>query len=349
MGKFAINGFGRIGRLTTREWFIRHLNNADLVAINTSGSTDLAGWAHLLKYDSSYGRFPANISIIKHQDNGDVTDQDPLLGHLVLDKNIKIPVLAQRDPAKLPWEKYEVNLVIESTGAFRTEKLAKNHLKAGAKQVLLSAPSKGGAVETVLLGVKDASGNALIYSNESCTTNCTAPVVSVIHKALGVKKAALTTLHAYTDDQKLQDGSHKDLRRARAAAVNLVPTSTGAAKATTRVVTDLKNRFDGISVRVPILTGSLSDLTFIVNRRTTREEVNKILEEASNSKELQGILAVTKDPIVSSDIVGRRESAIVDLGLTKVIDGDLVKVFAWYDNEWGYSCRLAELAVALTR
>jgi glyceraldehyde 3-phosphate dehydrogenase len=346
---FAINGFGRIGRLVARVWWASHQAKIKLTAINTSGSMDIEGWAHLLKYDTTYGLFPGTITSEKYQAARDATDEDPLIGYLILDGQIKIPVLAQRDPAKLPWGKYQVEVVVESTGAFTSEEKAKAHLIGGAKQVVISAPAKGGNVPTSVIGVNedkivatDHRNTIAVLNNASCTTNCVAPVAMVIQSRLGIAKAAMTTIHSYTDDQNLQDASHKDLRRARAAAQNIIPTSTGAAIATTETIPELKGLFDGIALRVPTITGSLTDFTFIVKRKTTKEEVNTYFRQATLEDKLSGVLAVTDEPIVSSDIVGRSESAIVDLELTQVIDGDLVKVFAWYDNEWGYANRLVE-------
>ncbi len=347
--RLAINGFGRIGRLAARIWFANHKEEAVLSAINTSGSMDLEGWAHLLKYDSAYGPFPGVVEFRTHQSKDKVSDSDPLLGHLIIDSDYEIPVLAQRDPGKIPWATYSTDLVIEATGVFRTEALASTHLHPqGAKQVLLSAPAKSGSVETVLLGVTTDHPQKNVYSVESCTTNCTAPVISVINENFGISKAFLSTIHAFTDDQNLQDGSHKDLRRARAASFNIVPTSTGAATATTRVIPELKNKFDGLAFRVPILTGSLIDATIITKREVTKEEVNSAFEKASTLPKYKGILSVTNDPIVSSDTKGRSESALVDLSLTTVVDGDLLKVYAWYDNEWGFTHRLVEAAIALS-
>lgn len=349
MKNFAINGFGRIGRLSTRVWWQHHRSSLRLVAINTSGSMDIDGWAHLLKYDTTYGLFPGIISYEKYQSAKDATDTDPLLGYLILDTSYSIPIFAQRDPAKIPWGKYSVDVVIESTGAFTSEEKSRAHLVGGAKQVVISAPSVGGNVPTSVIGVnedkivaQDHKNQIAVLNNASCTTNCVAPVAVVIHERLGILKAAMTTIHSYTDDQNLQDASHKDLRRARAAAHNIVPTSTGAAIATTQTIPELKGLFDGISLRVPTITGSITDFTFVVKRKTTVEEVNNFFRQATLMDNFSLILAVTDEPIVSSDIIGRRESAIVDLALTQVIDGDLVKVFAWYDNEWGYSNRLVE-------
>lgn len=344
---FGINGFGRIGRNTLRIWWQFHREEIDLKVINTSGSMDLAGWVHLLKYDSHYGTFEPNVSFEVHQTKDKVSDEDPVLGTLKVE-DYEIIVTAQRDPAKIPWEKLEVNTVIESTGAFRTEEKASLHIQGGAKKVLLSAPDKGGDFSVSVIGVNEVEPEGILHSNASCTTNCVAPVAKLMAQHFGVEKALLTTIHSYTDDQNLQDNSHKDLRRARGAAENIVPTSTGAAKATGKVVPEFKGIFDGIAVRVPTSTGSLSDITFVTKKDTTVEEVNDVFVKASQTPEWQGILAVTEDPIVSSDIVGRRESSIVDLQLTQVMGGNLVKVVSWYDNEWGYANRLVETLIKIS-
>ena len=350
---FSINGFGRIGRSSFRVWLKRFQNELDLVAINTSGSAPIATWVHLLKYDTAYGMLDTPLDYKEHQTPDQVTDDDPLLGHIILGKK-DIPVLAQRDPAKIPWHQYQVEVVIESTGVFRTKEDASKHLTAGAKTVIISAPAKGGGMPTSLIGVneddilthpKDRTNSITVLSNASCTTNCVAPVAQIMHSKLGVKKAMLNTVHGYTDDQSLQDNSHKDLRRARAAAQNIVPTSTGAAEATTQTIPELKGLFDGIALRVPIITGSITDFTFVTNKTTSPEEVNQFFIEASMTPRYKGILATTNEPLVSSDIIGRSESAIVDLDLTRVVDGDLVKIMAWYDNEWGYANRLVEQVI----
>ncbi len=353
MINFSINGFGRIGRSATRVWLEKHTDKLNLVAINTSGSLPVSGWAHLLKYDTAYGPLSQEISFEEKKSPDQVTDQDPLLGYLIIDKK-RIPILAQRDPAKIPWSDVNADIVIESTGVFRTQEQARLHLQAGAKLVVVSAPAKGGDIPTAIIGVneeqliKTRSHNSIsIVSNSSCTTNCVAPVASVMHAKLGVKKAMLTTVHGYTDDQNLQDNSHKDMRRARAAAQNLVPTSTGAAISATEAIPQLKGLFDGLALRVPIITGSISDFTFITSRPTSVNEVNQIFTEATSHPLYKGILAVTEEPLVSSDIIGRSESSIVDLALTRVVDGDMVKVMAWYDNEWGYSNRLVEQVLKL--
>ena len=339
---FAINGFGRIGRTATRVWWKNHRDIGNLVAINTSGSMEIDQWAHLLKYDTNYGVFDQEVKVEKIKSKKEVTDEDPLLGYLTIGDH-KIKVTAQRDPAKLPWAKYGVDVVIEATGVFRTEETAGAHLTAGAKKVLLSAPGKGEGISTSVISVNEFNPQAKVLSNASCTTNSVAPVVAVMVETFGVEKAMLTTVHSYTDDQNTQDNSHKkDLRRARTAAQNIIPTTTGAAKATAMVIPEMKGIFDGMAVRVPTPVGSLSDMTFVTKRKTTVDEVNRVLTEASRSDRYRGIIAVEPDPVVSSDIVGRDESSIVDLGLTQVIGGNLVKVVSWYDNEWGYCNRLVE-------
>jgi glyceraldehyde 3-phosphate dehydrogenase len=343
MQNFGINGFGRIGRTSLRVWWKNHRHELNLKLINTSGSMEIEDWAHLLKYDSNYGVFAENITTQRWQSKKDVTDENPVLGVIKIGNegdSRDIIITAQRDPKKIPWGANGVEAVIESTGAFTTEETASQHLEGGAQKVIISAPAKGGSISTSVLGVNPFDPNSKVLSNASCTTNCVAPVAQIIVETLGVEKASLTTIHSYTDDQNLQDNSHKDMRRARNASENIVPTSTGAAIATTEVIPELKGMFDGIAVRVPTPTGSLSDMVFITKRETSVEEVNHILEEASKSPRWQGILAVTWDEIVSKDIVGRSESSIVDLHLTQVIGGNLVKIVSWYDNEWGYCSRL---------
>lgn len=338
---FGINGFGRIGRTSFRVWWQHHRDHLQLVLINTSGSMEIEDWAHLLKYDSNYGLFEEPITVNRVRTTKEVDDANPELGTLTIGDQT-ITVTAQRDPAKIPWGKYQINTVIESTGVFLSEEKASAHLTAGAGHVLISAPPKGGSVNESIIGVNAFPADAKVVSNASCTTNSVTPVAFLMHQAFGVKKAMLTTIHAYTDDQNLHDNSHRDMRRARAAACNLVPTSTGAAKSTTVIIPELDHKFDGLSVRVPIAVGSFSDMTFLLNRPTTVEEVNQVFRQASEQPQWKGILAVTDEQIVSSDIKGRSESAIVDLSLTMVVDGDMVKVISWYDNEWGYCNRLIE-------
>ena len=329
MLKVAINGFGRIGRLALRVALKKHQDTIKIVAINSSGRTNTAGWAHLFEYDTVYGKYSGSVAA--EADN------------LVVD-GVKIPVLAELDPKNLPWKKLAIDLVLECTGKFRTSEQAEVHLQAGAKRVLLSAPPKGSGVGIYLMGINNEAGDkGKIFSNASCTTNCVAPVTKVMVKEFGVLKAVMTTIHAYTSDQRLLDNSHHDLRRARSAAVNIIPTTTGATTATASVIPELKGLFDGIAIRVPVTTGSLADFTFLVKKKTSVKEVNQALINASQSY-LKGYLGVTDKPIVSSDVIGCEYSSLVDLPMTRLIDGDLVKIFSWYDNEWGYVVRLMELA-----
>lgn len=349
MIKVGINGFGRIGRLAFRIALLKHKEELQIAAVNTSGSVGANGWAHLVNYDTMYRKYEKEVRSEEVRDAKDITDDDPLIGHLIVDTQ-RIPVLAQRDPEKIPWSAHGVDVVIESTGKFVTEEDAKKHAKGGAKKVVISAPAKGGNVGTYVLGVNEVDGNSTVISNASCTTNCVAPVAAVIHSEFGIEKAMMTTVHGYTDDQNLQDNSHKDLRRARAAASNIVPTSTGAAVATAETIPELKGIFDGSALRVPVMTGSITDFTFLLRKEVTVEMVNKALQDAAENNYLfKGILAVTNEPLVSSDVVGRSESAIVDLSLTQVVGGNMVKVFAWYDNEWGYANRLVEQVVRIGR
>jgi glyceraldehyde 3-phosphate dehydrogenase len=350
MVKVGINGFGRIGRIAFRIGLLKHSDEIEFAAINTSGSMNTAGWAQLTNYDTMYRKFEYLVKATETQSPDKVTDEDPKIGELtVSEKNIRVPVLAQKDPAKIPWGKYGVDVVIEATGHFTDEEGAKKHAVGGAKRVVISAPSKGGNVGTYVIGVNEIKGNPEVISNASCTTNCIAPVAAVIHSKFGIEKAMMTTIHSYTDDQNLQDGSHKDLRRARAAAMNIVPTSTGAAIATTETIPDLKGIFDGMALRVPVATGSITDFTFILKKNVTKEEINQALIDATLNPLYKGILAVSEEDLVSSDIIGRSESSIVDLQLTQVVAGNMVKVFAWYDNEWGYANRLIEQVIRVGR
>lgn len=332
MPNIAINGFGRIGRNTFKAGFDKPGFN--VVAINDL--TDARTLAHLLKHDSTYHAWDKKVS---HDEKNVIIDG----------KNI--PVFAEKDPKMLPWGKMKIDVVLECTGRFTSEEGASQHLTAGAKRVIISAPAKGGVVPTHVIGVneKGAGKTAKVINNASCTTNCIAPVAAVMHETFGVKKAMMTTVHSYTADQVLQDGPHKDLRRARSAAQNIVPTTTGAAIATTEVIPELKGLFDGISIRVPTPCVSLSDFTFLLKRKTTVEEVNKVLKAASKNARWKGVLEVTEEELVSTDFIGNPASAIVDLPFTQVVDGDMVKVLVWYDNEWGYSHRLAEIAVMVAK
>lgn len=339
---FALNGFGRIGRTSFRVWLEKHFDQLDLKMVNTSGSMELKDWVHLLKYDTNYGPLKEIIQINQQQSNKNVTDENPVLGSIVI-RNKEIIFTAQRDPQKIAWGQHDIEIVLECTGVFNTREKAAAHLSAGAKKVILSAPGKGEGISTAVLGVNQFDPSFQILSNASCTTNCIAPVVKIILDKFGIKKAMMTTIHAYTDDQNTHDNSHKkDLRRARSAAENIIPTSTGAAKATTLIIPQLSGKFDGLAMRVPTPVGSLADMVFVTENKTSKEAVNQALIDASHEDKWRGILAVTDEPLVSADIVKRDESSIVDLALTQVIDGDLVKVISWYDNEWGYCCRLIE-------
>jgi glyceraldehyde 3-phosphate dehydrogenase len=325
--RVAINGFGRIGRSALRAALTRQ-TACEIVAINDI--TDAATLAHLFAHDSIYGAFPGEVSAEGAQ--------------LKVGER-RIAVLAERDPARLPWRELEIDTVLESTGLFTARDRAAAHLLAGARRVVISAPGKL-ADFTVVLGVNDRDYDPErheVISNASCTTNCLAPVAKVLHEAVGIRHGLVTTVHAYTSDQRLQDAPHSDLRRARAAAVNLVPTSTGAARAVGLVLPDLAGRLHGMAVRAPVTCGSLVDLTFEAQRETTVEEVNGALARAAASADLQRIIQYTHAPLVSSDIVGNSHSSIVDAELTAVIDERLVKVIAWYDNEWGYANRCVDL------
>jgi glyceraldehyde 3-phosphate dehydrogenase len=354
--RIAINGFGRIGRASFKIAFTKH--DVEIVAINDLTHPRIL--AHLLKYDSAYGRFEHEIAI---EEDGKLTVLDDVASgakdffetpiaeksFLVVDGR-RIRVFAQKDPALLPWKDLKVDVVMECTGRFTKDDAAAVHLKSGARKVVISAPAKGGSTQTFLLGVNDDQylGQNII-SNASCTTNCISPVVRVIHEKFKILKSSMTTVHALTMEQTLLDGPppplHPDMRRARSAGFNMIPTTTGAAKATTEVIPELQGLFDGLAIRVPIITGSVSDLTFIVAKKTTKEEVNDALMAASKDPKFKNVMKATYEPIVSSDIIGTPYSAVCDLSMTKVIDGDMVKVLAWYDNEWGYSNRLVEMAI----
>src|SRR3989344_3478233 len=327
--KVAINGFGRIGRAAFR--IIDQRSDCEVVALNDLGSIE--NMAYLLKYDTPYGRYEKEVS----------SDSSSLI---VGGK--KIPVVAEKDPAKLPWKDLSVDVVLECTGVFVKDGSAKVHLEAGARKVVVSAPTKGenDDSQTFMLGVNHESylGQNVI-SNASCTTNCISPVVSVLHSKFKILKSVMTTVHSYTASQSIVDSPNKDFREGRAAAQNIIPTSTGAAISTTKAIPELQGIFDGISIRVPTVVGSLSDITCLVGKKTTVEEVNNAFIEAAKNPFYKGVLEVSNDPLVSSDIIGNPHSAIIDLSFTRVVDGDLVKVLAWYDNEWGYANRLVEMAL----
>lgn len=338
MIRVAINGYGRIGRMAHRVILEKYKTKIDVVAINTGSSTDLEGWKNLLKYDTVYGRIKDEITTEASKES-----KKDLLGKLVINKRRKTLVFSQKDPSLLPWEDLKIDVVIESTGQFTSFEQLDLHIRAGAKKVLLSAPANSGNVETIVLGVNHADySNQNIISNASCTTNCITPVAKVIADSFGIEKAMMTTIHAYTQDQRLQDGGHKDYRRARAGAENIIPTSTGATIAAAKALPELENIFEGLSIRVPVPVGSLSDFTILTKKKVSVDSVNKAFKEAAAQKQFKNILEVTTDPIVSSDIIGNPHSAIVDLSLTQVVGENMLKIIAWYDNEYGYANRLIE-------
>lgn len=324
----GINGFGRIGRMTLRAIRKHYPTDFDIVAINDL--TDAYSNAHLFKYDTSYGLYPGEV---KAEENALIIDGD------------RIRVFAEKDPSAIPWGDVGADIVIESTGVFTDAQKASAHLKGGAKKVIITAPATNEDI-TIVLGVNHESYDPTrhhVVSNASCTTNCLAPVAKVLHERFGIEHGIMTTVHAYTNDQRIQDQIHKDLRRARAAAANIIPTSTGAAKAIHLVLPELKGRMHGIALRVPTLTVSIVDLTVTLAREASESAINEAFRHAAEGV-LKGILGVTDEPLVSSDFRGDERSAIVDLPSTLVMGGRLAKVLAWYDNEWGYSCRVADLA-----
>jgi len=325
--KIGINGFGRIGRLSLRTILKNYPGKLEVVAINDLCDTKTN--AHLLKYDSTFGKFPGEVS---YDDTNIIVNGKP------------IKVFAEKDPAAIDWSSLGVEIVLEATGKFTNKDDAAKHLGGTVKKVLISAPAKGEDV-TIVLGVNEDQydpKNHHVISNASCTTNSLAPVAKILDREFGIVKGLMTTVHAYTNDQKIQDQFHKDLRRARAAAVSIIPTTTGAAKAVALVLPQLKGKLDGYALRVPTLTGSGTDLTLELSKSVTVEEVNAAVKKAAET-ELKGILEYTEDPIVSADIVGNDHSAIYDAGCAKVIGGNMLKILSWYDNEWGYSCRVADL------
>ena len=326
--RIGINGFGRIGRQSMKAIMERHPDRLEVVAVNDL--TDTATNAHLLKYDSTYGIFPGEV---KAEENALLVN-----GH-------RVQVVAEKDPAKIPWGDLGIDIVIESTGVFTDATRARAHLDGGAKRVIITAPAKNEDI-TIVLGVNEEMYNPAqhkIISNASCTTNCLAPVAKVLNDSFGIVRGLMTTIHSYTNDQRILDQQHKDLRRARAAAINMIPTSTGAAKAAALVIPELKGKFHGIAIRVPTATVSIIDLVVDINRETTVDEVNNAFKAAGQAR-MKGILEVTDEPLVSSDFRGNPASSIVDALSTMVMAGSMVKVMSWYDNEWGYSCRVADLA-----
>lgn len=353
--RLAINGFGRIGRSSFK---IAHDKEIDIVAINDL--TNPRVLAHLLKYDTVYGVYGKEIWLeedgkkIRLEDNRGEKDFFDIKGkeNYIVVEGKKTLVISEKDPTKLPWGKLDIDVVLECTGRFTKDDSALEHIKAGAKKVVVSAPTKGGTIQTFMKGVNDSQylgQNAI--SNASCTTNCISPILAILDKEFKILKAGMSTIHAITNNQNVADsppfGEKVDLRRARASGYNIIPTTTGATDATVEALPNLKGKFDGVSLRVPVMTGSISDITALVEKNVTVDEVNKALEEASKNPIYKDVLQVTYEPIVSSDIIGNTYSAIADLTMTKVIDGNLIKVFAWYDNEWGYSCRLVEMAVMM--
>ena len=327
MIKLAINGFGRIGRNAFKIAFERR--DVKIVAINDL--TDTKTLAHLLKHDSSYGTYDRDVKF----------DEE----NLIVDGE-KFRVFSEKEPKNLPWGEYQVDVVIESTGFFTDPKKAADHLEAGARKVVISAPAKGEGAKTIVIGVNEdtVTEDDKILSNASCTTNCIAPVMKVLEDNFGIEKALMTTVHSYTASQRILDAPAKDLREARAAAENIVPTSTGASKAAALTIPALKGKFDGLSIRVPTPVVSLSDITAVLKRDTTIEELQEIFKKAAKEPFYEGILGVSEEPLVSIDYRGNSHSSIVDLPLINVVGGNLVKIVAWYDNEWGYSNRLVELA-----
>jgi len=325
MIKVAINGFGRIGRAAAK--IIIDSDDMELVAVNDL--TDARTLLFLLTHDSSYGLFDKKITLADSEVKID-------------DKRVHF--FSEKEPEKLPWEALDIDVVLECTGAFLTTADCRGHISAGARKVVISAPAKDDETPTYLIGVNsDTYKGEDIVSNASCTTNCIAPVIKVLNDSFGVKQSLMTTVHSYTADQNLVDGPHKDLRRARAAAMNIVPTTTGAAKTVTKIIKELDKKFDGLAIRVPTPVVSLADVVAVLERPTSIEEINKVFEDVSEST-MRGILVVTQDPLVSSDLVGNTCSSIVDAPLTNVVGGTLAKIIAWYDNEWGYSNRLVEMA-----
>jgi len=330
MANVAINGLGRIGRAALK--VILDTPELNLVAANDVATAE--NLTYLLRYDTIYGHYEKPVKTSE--------------GRMIIGGQT-LRLVSEKDPAKLPWKELAVDLVFECTGRFTRREDLEKHLQAGAKKVILSAPSKSEEIVTAVHGVNQAEGNPTLISCASCTTNCIVPVAEIMARRIGVKKAMMTTVHAYTADQSLVDGPHKSIRRGRAGAANLVPTSTGAALAAVKVLPQYQNKFDGVAVRVPVPVGSLADLVFVTERRTTVEEVNRIFTEEAGSPRYKDVLGVTNDPAVSSDIIKDARASVVDLGMTQVVDGDLVKVFSWYDNEWGYVSQMIRNAVGLVR
>ncbi len=324
MKKVAINGLGRIGRAVFK--LIHESDELELVAINDLVEPE--NLAYLINYDTVYGRYDKKV---EYSDD------------LIMLEGNDYRVYAKKDPAELPWKDHKVDIVFDCTGVFNTRKDLDKHLQAGAKQVILSAPAKDESIETVVFGVNKPAGENDIVSCASCTTNCIAPVAEILDRHLGIKKATLTTVHAYTSTQGIVDAPNKKMRRGRAAAANFVPTTTGATKATSKVLKQLDGKFEGSAIRGPVPAGSISDLNFVTKKPAGKEEVNKIFKDEAHSERYREVLSVSSEPLVSSDIIMDPSASIVDLDMTMSIDGDLIKIMSWYDNEWGYSCRIVDL------
>ena len=329
MARVAINGLGRIGRATLK--IVMDSPGLDLVAANDLASPEDV--AYLLKYDTVYGRYARTV---------EPTPDGRLMvgGH-------SLALLREPEPERLPWRSLAIDIVFECTGAFTKREDLDHHIRAGSRYVILSAPSKSEDVETIVHGVNTPEGRTAIISCASCTTNCITPVMEILGRRLGVKKATMTTVHAYTASQAIVDTQHNNLRRGRAGAANLVPTSTGAATATGRALPEYRGRFDGVAIRAPVPVGSLADIVVLIAKRTTVEEVNRIFAEEAESQRYRGVVGVTTDPIVSSDIIGDSRASVIDLAMTQVVDGDLVKIMSWYDNEWGYSSQIVREAARI--
>ncbi len=330
MAKVAINGLGRIGRATLK--LVMEEPTLELVAVNDIAPLD--NLAYLLKYDTAYGRYDKDVQ----------TEE----GKLIVDGQ-EIKFLSERDPANLPWEELDIDIAIESTGFFTNQEGLQKHLDAGADFVILSAPAKGEGVPTIVYGVTEIPEDTKMVSAASCTTNSITPVVEIIGRRLGIQKALMTTIHAYTSSQAIVDAPSKKVRRGRAAAANFVPTTTGAAIATTKVLPQYKGKFDGVAVRAPIPVGSISDMTFLTEKATSVEELNNILSEEAETEKYKNVFGVTTEPLVSSDIVGTSYASLADLEMTRVVDGNLIKIMAWYDNEWGFTNQMVRTAVRIAK
>lgn len=330
MAKVVINGMGRIGRAVLKNI----LENPELELMGANDLLPPDNLAYLLKYDSVYGRYEKEV---KAKDSS-----------LLIDGK-EYPIFSEKDPAKLPWKKLDIDIVFECTGIFAKKEGMKKHLQAGAKRVILSAPEKTGEVEMIVHGVNEPEKSAELISCASCTTNCISPVVEIIGRNFGIKKATMTTIHAYTSSQSIVDGPSSKWRRGRAGAVNFVPTTTGAAKATTKVLPQYNGKFDGAAIRGPVPVGSIADMVFVLERDVTAEEVNEIFKKEAQSDRYNGILGVAEDPVVSTDIIKDSRASIVDPSMTQVVDGDLLKVMSWYDNEWGYSSQMVREAVCMAK